>query len=168
MLNIECSPADCAKTHTPPDFSFFFLDLNSTAELGRERGSGCPEQPTLAVAVLSCVVRGFSDNAYCPLGEGLMSDLSVRTAPKSSRGQSSRQAAKPRKRKAWGTVRKPGKIRQAEKINELRKALLGLGYELGAASTAQSLGLGRSTLWAIFNSKHRYSGLSSKTIRRML
>src|SRR3569833_535911 len=97
-----------------------------------------------------------------------MSDLSVRTAPKRSSGQSSRQAEKPRNRNAWGTVRKLGKIRQAEKIYELRKALLALGYELGAASTAQSLGLGRSTLWAILDSKHRHTGLSTKTIRRML
>jgi ABC-type uncharacterized transport system ATPase component len=101
-----------------------------------------------------------------------MSDLSARIAPasKSSRKQSSsrRPEAKPRKRKAWGTLRKSGKIIQAKKINELRKALLARGYQLSAAGTAEALGLRRNTLWAIFNSQHRYSGLSAKTIRRML
>src|SRR5690242_16097207 len=101
-----------------------------------------------------------------------MSDLSGQTAPglKSSHKQSSSRphVAKPRTRKAWGTLRKSGKITQARKINELRKALLALGYQLSGNRAAEALGLGRSTLWAIFNSEHRYSGLSSKTVRRLL
>ena len=101
-----------------------------------------------------------------------MSDLSVRIAPRlkttikhSSAHQ--RHAAKPRKRKAWDPPA-PDKRRQAQRIEDLRNAKLALGYKVGAAPAAEVFGLGRSTLWAIFNSRHKRSGLSGKTVKRML
>ena len=103
-----------------------------------------------------------------------MSDTLVRSAPAvrfSNRRFSAYQQAvgKPRKRKAFAPPG-PGKIRQAETIKKLTKALLAQGYRPGSERTAEILGMKgrRSTLWAMFNSEHKRGGLSSKTVKRLL
>jgi hypothetical protein len=99
-----------------------------------------------------------------------MSDIKLAQAASAPKHSSSRQqqAPIPRKRKAAARPG-PGKARQAANINALKEAVLALGYTPGSKFAAQALGIkGRSTLWAIFNSKHRRGGLSSKTVKRLL
>ena len=56
---------------------------------------------------------------------------------------------------------------QCSKIRELRQALVKAGY-LTLDQQTESLGLGRSTAWAILQGNHKSSGLSAATIKRML
>ena len=59
------------------------------------------------------------------------------------------------------------KAMQSAKIRELRQALVDAGV-LTLDQQAKSLGLGRSTAWAILRGNHKSSGLSAATIKRML
>ena len=59
------------------------------------------------------------------------------------------------------------KATQCSKIRELRQALVDAGY-LTLDQQTESLGLGRSTAWAILQGNHKASGLSAATIKRML
>ena len=59
------------------------------------------------------------------------------------------------------------KATQCSKIRELRQALVEVGY-LTLDQQRESLGLGRSTAWAILQGNHKHSGLSAATIKRML
>ena len=59
------------------------------------------------------------------------------------------------------------KSRQTAKLNALREALIEAGvHSLDAQAAA--LGLGRSTTWVILKAQHKASGLSARTINRML
>ena len=59
------------------------------------------------------------------------------------------------------------KAMQSAKIRELRPALVDAGH-LTLGQQTESLGLGRSTAWAILQGNHKHSGLSAATINRML
>ena len=59
------------------------------------------------------------------------------------------------------------KAMQSAKIRELRPALVDAGVLMLDQQT-ESLGLGRSTAWAILQGNHKSSGLSAATIKRML
>ena len=59
------------------------------------------------------------------------------------------------------------KAMQSAKIRELRPALVDAGV-LTLDQQTESLGLGRSTAWAILQGNHKSSGLSAATIKRML
>ena len=59
------------------------------------------------------------------------------------------------------------KAKQADKIAELRKVLIEAGF-VALDEQAVALGLLRSTAWAILRRKHKPSGLSAATIKRML
>ena len=59
------------------------------------------------------------------------------------------------------------KAMQCSKIRELRQALVKAGY-LTLCQQVESLGLGRSTTWAVLQGNHKSSGLSAATIKRML
>jgi predicted DNA-binding transcriptional regulator AlpA len=57
--------------------------------------------------------------------------------------------------------------RQAEKIRQLREALIDTGY-LHLDEQAGVLGLSRSTAWSIIQARHKTSGLSGSVIKQML
>ena len=59
------------------------------------------------------------------------------------------------------------KATQCSKIRELRQTLVKAGH-LTLDQQAESLGLARSTAWAILRGNHKHSGLSAATIKRML
>jgi hypothetical protein len=59
------------------------------------------------------------------------------------------------------------KAMQSAKIRELRPALVDAGV-LTLDQQAESLGLGRSTAWAVLKGNHKSSGLSTTLINRML
>ena len=59
------------------------------------------------------------------------------------------------------------KVRQCEKLAELRAALLAGGFDT-TAKQAVALGLSRSSAWKILKGDHKHSGLSASTINRML
>ena len=59
------------------------------------------------------------------------------------------------------------KAKQCSKIRELRQALVKAGC-LTLDQQTESLGLGRSTAWAILQANHKASGLSATIIKRML
>jgi hypothetical protein len=59
------------------------------------------------------------------------------------------------------------KASQSEKIREIADALVAAGF-LTIRAQAKALGLGRSMAWTILKSKHKASGLSAKTISRIL
>ena len=59
------------------------------------------------------------------------------------------------------------KAMQSTKIRELRQALEDAGV-LGLNQQAKSLGLSRSTAWAVLKGNHKASGLSATIIKRML
>ena len=59
------------------------------------------------------------------------------------------------------------KARQASKIQELGEALVACGV-LSLDEQAKALGLCRSTTWTILRANHKASGLSARTINRML
>jgi hypothetical protein len=81
-----------------------------------------------------------------------------------------------RKTKARGTI--PGtnrsgssssalkKAKQSDKIAELRQVLIDAGF-VALDDQAVALGIWRSTAWAILRRKHKPSGLSAMTIKRM-
>jgi hypothetical protein len=59
------------------------------------------------------------------------------------------------------------KMKQCEKIAELREALVKAGsHSLDAQAAA--LNLSRSTAWTVLRGKYKASGLSGKIVRRML
>lgn len=57
--------------------------------------------------------------------------------------------------------------RHAAKLNEIAEALVAAGFRT-VDEQAKELGLPRSTTWAIVKGKHKYSGLSSATIKQLL
>jgi len=59
------------------------------------------------------------------------------------------------------------KARQSAKIREFASALASAGFATLDAQ-AKLLGLGRSTAWTILKSSHKGSGLSAKTVDRLL
>jgi hypothetical protein len=59
------------------------------------------------------------------------------------------------------------KMRQRSKIGEIRAALAEAGF-VALDEQAGTLGLSRSTAWSILNPNHRNSGLSARTISRIL
>jgi hypothetical protein len=59
------------------------------------------------------------------------------------------------------------KARQSAKIREIAEALISAGF-VSLDAQAKVLGLCRSTTWTILQGNHKTSGLSSKTINRML
>ena len=68
-----------------------------------------------------------------------------------------------------GRLRGRERLDRPKKIDELKKALVALGYKSGGQFTAQALGLKhRSTVWAILNTKHRRGGLANKTVKQLL
>jgi hypothetical protein len=56
---------------------------------------------------------------------------------------------------------------EGDAIGELRPALVDAGH-LTLGQQTESLGLGRSTAWAVLQGNHKHSGLSAATINRML
>ena len=59
------------------------------------------------------------------------------------------------------------KARQRAKMREIVEALVAVGYDR-LDSQAAALGLSRSTMWTIIKAAHKSSGLSGKTLKRML
>ena len=59
------------------------------------------------------------------------------------------------------------KARQAAKMREIGEALVAAGYD-NLDDQAAALGLSRSTTWTIIKATHKSSGLSGKTLKRML
>ena len=59
------------------------------------------------------------------------------------------------------------KKRQMAKMREIGEALVAAGYD-NLDSQAAALGLSRSTMWTIIKATHKSSGLSGKTLKRML
>jgi len=59
------------------------------------------------------------------------------------------------------------KMRQRSKIAEIRAALIQAGL-VALDEQAATLGLSRSTAWTILNPSHKSSGLSARTISRIL
>ena len=59
------------------------------------------------------------------------------------------------------------KARQTAKMREIVEALVAAGYD-SLDSQAAALGLSRSTTWTIIKATHKSSGLSAKTLKRML
>jgi hypothetical protein len=59
------------------------------------------------------------------------------------------------------------KARQTAKTREIVEALVTAGYDT-LDSQAAALGLSRSTTWTIIKATHKSSGLSVKTLKRML
>ena len=53
------------------------------------------------------------------------------------------------------------------KMREIVEALVAAGYD-SLDSQAAALGLSRSTMWTIIKATHKSSGLSAKTLKRML
>ena len=53
------------------------------------------------------------------------------------------------------------------KMREIVEALVAAGYD-SLDSHAAALGLSRSTMWTIIKAAHKSSGLSGKTLKRML
>ena len=59
------------------------------------------------------------------------------------------------------------KARQTAKMREIVEALVAVGYD-GLDRQAAALDLSRSTMWTIIKATHKSSGLSGKTLKRML
>ena len=59
------------------------------------------------------------------------------------------------------------KTRQTAKMREIVEALVAAGYD-SLDSQAAALGLSRSTTWTIIKATHKSSGLSARTLKRML
>jgi hypothetical protein len=59
------------------------------------------------------------------------------------------------------------KMRQRTKIAEIRAALVAAGI-VALDDQAATLGLSRSTAWSVLNPNHKSSGLSARTISRIL
>ena len=59
------------------------------------------------------------------------------------------------------------KIKQCEKIAELRKALVQAGFD-SLDKQAAALNLSRSTAWIVLRGNYKASGLSGKIVNRML
>jgi predicted DNA-binding transcriptional regulator AlpA len=59
------------------------------------------------------------------------------------------------------------KVRQANKIREIGRALIEVGF-VTLDLQARALGLSRSTTWTILKANHKSSGLSAAIIVRML
>ena len=59
------------------------------------------------------------------------------------------------------------KLRQSAKLREIAAALEADGFN-GLDAQARALGLSRSTAWTIISGSHKSSGLSARTLNRML
>ena len=59
------------------------------------------------------------------------------------------------------------KLLQSAKLREIRAALEADGF-IGLDAQATALGLSRSTAWTILSGSHKSSGLSARTLNRML
>jgi hypothetical protein len=59
------------------------------------------------------------------------------------------------------------KLLQSAKLREIRAALEADGF-IGLDAQATALGLSRSTAWTILSGLHKTSGLSARTLNRML
>jgi hypothetical protein len=59
------------------------------------------------------------------------------------------------------------KLRQSAKLREIAAALKADGF-IGLDAQARALGLSRSTAWTIISGSHKSSGLSARTLNRML
>ena len=59
------------------------------------------------------------------------------------------------------------KARQSSKIREIGEALITTGF-VSLDAQAKVLGLPRSTAWTILSTKHKGTGISARTICRML
>ena len=59
------------------------------------------------------------------------------------------------------------KFRQSAKLRKLAAALEADGF-IGLDAQARALGLSRSTAWTILSGSHKSSGLSARTLNRML
>ena len=59
------------------------------------------------------------------------------------------------------------KLLQSAKLREIRAALEADGF-IGLDAQAMALGLSRSTAWTILSGSHKSSGLSARTLNRML
>ena len=59
------------------------------------------------------------------------------------------------------------KLLQSAKLREIRAALEADGF-IGLDAQAAALGLSRSTAWTILSGSHKSSGLSARTLNRML
>ena len=62
---------------------------------------------------------------------------------------------------------KDAKVRQATRIQEIKYALATSGFE-ALDEQSKILGISRSTTWTILRANHKASGLSAKTINRIL
>src|SRR5215510_2549795 len=65
------------------------------------------------------------------------------------------------------TLYRMPRSRQAQKISEIKLALVAAGYRR-LDEQAAALGLSRSTTWTIVKSNHKTSGLSVPVIKRIL
>jgi hypothetical protein len=59
------------------------------------------------------------------------------------------------------------KLRQSAKLREIAAALKADGF-IGLDAQARALGLSRSTAWTIISGSHKSSGLTARTLNRML
>src|SRR6266576_2149743 len=87
-----------------------------------------------------------------------------RVLRKPSRGELERKSASPRTPAALAAEMR---ARHSSKIQQLKAALEAAGYR-GLDQQANALGLSRSTTWTIVAGKHKTSGLSAITVKRML
>jgi hypothetical protein len=66
-----------------------------------------------------------------------------------------------------GILVSESKRRQSAKLREITAALEADGF-IGLDAQATALGLSRSTAWTILSGSHKSSGLSARTLNRML
>jgi hypothetical protein len=67
----------------------------------------------------------------------------------------------------WEILVLESKLRQSAKLREITAALEADGF-IGLDAQATALGLSRSTAWTILRGSHKSSGLSARTLNRML
>jgi hypothetical protein len=67
----------------------------------------------------------------------------------------------------WELLVSELKLRQSAKLREITAALEADGF-IGLDAQATALGLSRSTAWTILSGSHKSSGLSARTLNRML
>jgi hypothetical protein len=67
----------------------------------------------------------------------------------------------------WEILLLESKLRQSAKLREITAALEADGF-IGLDAQATALGLSRSTAWTILRGSHKSSGLSARTLNRML
>jgi hypothetical protein len=59
------------------------------------------------------------------------------------------------------------KLRQSEKIRQIKGALIASGYD-ALDDQARAIGLSRSTAWTVLNGHHKSSGISTSVLLAML